>query len=400
MLRGGVAWDVFGTGRTSIKANAGQYVQAANNQDRYTTGNPANSWANTTNRNWNDANGNYIPDCDLMNPAANGECSQWSNLGFNSGTSVNTVKQEILEGWGVRPSDKQYSVAIQQEIVPRVSGEFSYHVRTFHGFTVTDNRALGVSDFDPFTITVPNDSRLPDGGAYQATYLAQNRNVAPDNYVTFASDYGDQSQYWHGFDTNLNVRMNNGLYLQGGTSTGKGVRDDCEVQARLPENVGAEQLSSCRVEEPWITTFRGLISYTIPRIDVQLSSGLQFKPGIGNIGGNNSASSGDSLNANAFVASSMIAPVLGRPLLNNAAGQTLNYNRPGQIYGRRINQVDLRVAKVLRLGGTRALVGLDLYNLFNSNPGLSFNETYGVNYLRPNEILLPRFVRFNATIDF
>ena len=70
MLRGGLSWDLFGNGRTALKANVGQYVQSANNQDRYTTGNPANSFARTTNRNWNDANRNYIPDCDLMNPGA------------------------------------------------------------------------------------------------------------------------------------------------------------------------------------------------------------------------------------------------------------------------------------------------------------------------------------------
>jgi hypothetical protein len=70
------------------------------------------------------------------------------------------------------------------------------------------------------------------------------------------------------------------------------------------------------------------------------------------------------------------------------------------LYGNRINQVDLRVAKILRLAGTRTTVGFDLYNLFNSNPTLTWDENYGVSYLRPAGILMPRFVRFNATVDF
>jgi hypothetical protein len=73
---------------------------------------------------------------------------------------------------------------------------------------------------------------------------------------------------------------------------------------------------------------------------------------------------------------------------------------PGQLYGNRINQVDLRVAKILRLAGTRTMIGFDLYNLFNSNPALTWDQNYGVNYLRPTGILMPRFVRFNATVDF
>jgi hypothetical protein len=46
------------------------------------------------------------------------------------------------------------------------------------------------------------------------------------------------------------------------------------------------------------------------------------------------------------------------------------------------------------------MIGFDLYNLFNSNPALTWDQNYGVNYLRPTGILMPRFVRFNATVDF
>ena len=181
--------------------NIGKYLQAANNQDRYTVGNPANSFQQTTARNWVDGNGNYSPDCDLMNPAAQDNraaggdfCSQWLSPNFGSPQSVSEINPAILEGWGVRPSDWQFGASVQHEILPRTSLEVGYHRRWFQGFTVTDNRALGPSDYDLVTFTAPSDPRLPGGGGYPVEAFAVNRIVASDNYVTFSSDYGDQSQ--------------------------------------------------------------------------------------------------------------------------------------------------------------------------------------------------------------
>ena len=94
---------------------------------------------------------------------------------------------------------------------------------------------------------------------------------------------------------------------------------------------------------------------------------------------------------------------LGRPLSLNAANTPVNLLLPGQLYGDWVNQVDLRVAKVLRFGRTRTLVGIDVYNILNANPGLTFNQGWGADgntWDRPLTVLYPRFVRFNATIDF
>jgi hypothetical protein len=63
----------------------------------------------------------------------------------------------------------------------------------------------------------------------------------------------------------------------------------------------------------------------------------------------------------------------------------------------------MRFAKILRFGGTRTNVGIDLYNLFNSNTATSYNTAFGFDgatWLRPTGILNPRFVRFNVTVDF
>src|SRR5690606_30412631 len=62
----GVAYDLFGNGRTAIKFNLGHYLDAATNDSAYTRNNPANRIVRQVNRSWQDTNGNMVVDCDLL----------------------------------------------------------------------------------------------------------------------------------------------------------------------------------------------------------------------------------------------------------------------------------------------------------------------------------------------
>jgi len=126
----------------------------------------------------------------------------------------------------------------------------------------------------------------------------------------------------------------------------------------------------------------------VPKIDVQISATLQAKPGTLGIAGNTSGTNGASINANYAAPNLEILQSLGRlPTGGQANGNTsVNLLLPGDVYGDRVNQFDVRLAKILRFGRTKTLVGVDLYNLLNANPGLSYNETFtgtGQTWLRP-----------------
>ena len=90
-----------------------------------------------------------------------------------------------------------------------------------------------------------------------------------------AEDYGNRISYWHGVDVNISGRMRNSLMFQGGTSTGRAVTDTCDVTPKLD----SPSRRFCRTVAPFATQFKGLMSYTIPKVDVQVSSTIQSLPG-------------------------------------------------------------------------------------------------------------------------
>ena len=433
--RMGGSYDLFGNGRTALKVSMSKYLQAPYNGDMYTIGNPAVTLVTTVTRSWNDANtfaagdprnGNFVADCDYMNPVANGECGPWSTLNWGQQGQTTTVNPDVQQGWGKRNSDWQFSAGVQHEIMPRLSVDASYSRRWWDNFFVTHNRALTAADYDEVTLTAPVDPRLPGGGGYPVTFLARNeRSVlgVSDPYYTTTADFGDETHYWHGVDVTLNARLRNGLLVQGGTSTGRGVNDTCDVligrygRPMSPTTVvGATTTAAtgiingqtaCNAPEPWLTTARALASYTVPKIDVLVSAILRSQPNVQP--GADVGTNGASRNANYLMTGPQFALFTGRPLRSGVSTEQVNLLQPGQIYGERVNNLDMRFAKIVRIKNTKANIGIDVYNLTNDNTGTTFEATYdpatataaaGARWMRPTAILQPRFVRFNVQFDF
>jgi hypothetical protein len=408
--RMGAAYDLFGTGRTALKVSVSKYLQSPFNGEAYTINNPGVTLVQTTSRTWDDENGDRVADCDFMNPVRNGECGPWSNLNWGSSVQTTEVNPAVLAGWGVRNWDWQFSTGVQHEILPQVGVDVSYNRRWWGNFFLTHNRALGPDDYDTVTLMAPSHPGLPGGGNYPVTFLTRNTNSllgVSSPYYTTTKDFGDDTRYWHGVDVAVNARMRSGILFQGGTSTGRGVNDTCEIEvARFgrPERlVGADQTPACRFTERWLTTFRGLATYTVPKVDVLVSAIVRSQPNASPGGG--VGTNGSSRSANYQMNASQFLQATGQALRTGLSSQSVDLLLPGQLYGERVNVVDMRFAKILRFSRTRTNIGLDLYNMFNSNTPIGYQQTFeagtnGASWMQPSSVLLPRFARVNVLFDF
>ena len=228
--RWGVAWDMFGTGKTSIKWNMGKYLAGAAINGIYADANPAQRAVNEYVRSWTDVDGDRVVDCDLLNfnaqisrgtsAAGRARCScspqpdatrygrdplSLDAAGMPIGlqtTQCGRTEQGIpaavqaycdaygdslLDGWGRRRSEWQFGLGIQHELLPRFSVEVTYNRRDYSNLTVTDQLGIGCDRFNGtqetqacqdgflnftspnysfFSAVAPSNPGLPGGGGY------------------------------------------------------------------------------------------------------------------------------------------------------------------------------------------------------------------------------------------
>jgi len=427
--RFGVAYDVFGNGRTAIKFNMGHYLDAATNDSAYTRNNPANRIQSTiTARGWTDNDADKVVDCNLLNFAAQGPtqtganqavdtCNALTGNNLNFGqsqTGLTRVNPATLKGWGVRENDWQWGLTVQQELMPRLSIEVGYARRWFKGVTVTNDENNTPDQYTSYAVQAPSDPRLPGGGGYPITLYQRSQAGAAlpaNNYITFQTDFGpEETNYWHGVDVTLNARTRWGLVFSGGTSTGRSVQDDCETAVKI----GSPDPRNCHDADPFQTTFRGLVSYTIPWIDVRVSGTMRSQPQVERSASwtlpNSPSSSLCSASPSTCTTVQGLVGFLPTGLNANGSTTVALIDNDHRLYsGDRRTQFDMRFAKIVRFRNTRADLGVDVWNLFNTNYATGWSNTYeysigntlnGGSWNNPQTIYAPRYARLNLTFSF
>ena len=397
--RVGVAYDLFGDGKTALKASFGRHL-GSEGIGITQANDPSVTGVFSTNRTWNDANNDYVEDCDLTNFEANGECGAIDNNRFGTLLPGTEWSDDLLHGWGKRRYSYQTSLSLQQELVAGFAAEIVYSRVSHKNQTVTTNRAVTAGDFDFFSVTAPSDPRLPGGGGNVIdgfTDITPDKFAQVDNLVQRVSQLsgsGDVSVIYNGLDILLNGRFDNGAIMSGGVAFGRTVRNDCALnatpQARL-RDVTAHPLSEdyCNIAPPLGDTVQFKVNGMLPLpYDFAVSGVFQSLAGTVTA-------------ANTRYGNAQVAPSLGR---NLSAGPTATVAVPlvpeQTLFIDRITQLDLRVTKNFYVGNGRVSAFADVFNLFNAATINAVSGTYGSRWQNASDLMMARYVRVGASFNF
>lgn len=386
----GAAYDLFGDGRTALKVSMGKYVASvgSNTIARF---HPALTISTVADRAWNDANGNFVPDCVLTNPAGNGECGAMNNVNF--GRSVPTIRtDEALKTADARGINWQALVAVQQQIRSGWGVEVAYDRTWYDNFEVTDNLLVTPADYDPFCVTAPSNPRLPNGGGYQICGLYDLKPAGfgrVDNFVTLQKNFGDRSQVYNGVRINTSGRFGRGAMVGGGFNIGRTWEENCAIVD------SPQQQLYCDAGRPWGSTVQFKLNGTYP-----LPWGLQTSAAFRVV-------EGAIVDATQTYANAQIAPSLGRDLsaCRGAAVCTATVTVPLYPQGKtlfepRLVMLDWRLSKLVRVGGMRVQGLIDFFNLLNENAALSVSNAYDARWPRPTSTPPGRTIRLGAKVNW
>lgn len=389
----GIAYDVFGNGRTALKAFLGRYVSFQSNAGLLAAQNPSSAMITSSTRTWGDANGDYVPQESELGPHS---ASNFGQVG-----RATSYDRDVTHGWHAREYSWQGSVTLQHEVRENLSLNVGYF-RTWYGnFVVTDNLAVAPSDFDPYCITTPTDSRLPSSGQ-QVCGLYDVRPARfglTDNLVTLASNYGDHKEIFNGIDVTFNARMR-GALLSGGVSTGSTLTDSCYVvdspqTSFSTANIREAGLYQCRNVSPWSagTQLKLSVIYSLPW-QIKTSATYQNIASV-------------PLTASYVASNASIVPSLGRNLAacrgaaTCTATSTVDLIENNTIFPEgRNTQINIRLTKLFRLQGMRVEPQVDVFNLLNSNQVLVMTTRYGAAWQNATSILAPRVFKFGVQVSF
>jgi carboxypeptidase family protein len=428
--RFGLSYDVFGDGKTALKASVARYVNGVGLAAGSITdnNNPETTVGLTDTRPWRDLDGNGSPFDSAGHLQVNELSPSAATPNFGKNIPTTTVTDPaVLNGWGVRAYNWEYAVSAQHELAPRVSVSGGWYRRTFGNQTVTVDQRYNSSSYDgPFCLTAPQDPNLPNGGGYQVCGLYDLKpslvSLPPSSLLTFSSNYGGETNTFEGYEATIIARFKAGAFLQAGVNATRRVFDECNLvsagiksvvldgtaagiglgtanaQTELTE-IYPDGSRACHQVYPYRPDAKLLGSYTLP-LDVQVSGTYQFTRGV------QTGGAGPAILATWTAPGASVTQALGRPLsAGRPSGEIISLIMPGTEYGAHdLNQLDVRASKRFRLQGYRVQFDFDLYNIFNSNWPFTVNNTFSTaatsQWLRPTNVLTPRFFKIGARFEF
>jgi hypothetical protein len=369
--RTGASYDLFGTGRTALKASYSRYGLQVG-IDRVTNVNPLSAGNRTCP--WSDPNGDGKFQLSEVNVA---QCSAFSG-------GVSTFYAPDI-AW---PNSDEVTAGVETQAAAGTRIGAMYYHRTNRKPFGQRNTAVPTSAYTPFQFTVPNG---PGGTVSSpkpmtvtvynlAPALASAQNNVRDNEAFLNTTY-------NGVEFTVNKRFSRKWQMVAGFTIGKN-------EGGPPAPTSFTNFAD--LNDPNVTLYsKGIIGNDSERA-LRVSGSYELPKAI-NLAGSLISNSGYPY-VSTFSVTRALAPTAGVALTR--ASQTVFLSQRGDERYDAVTMLDLRVSRPFRFGNRRITPQADFFNLFNADTVVGATTTVGATYLAPSEILAPRIIRVGVSLDF
>jgi hypothetical protein len=367
--RVGVAYDLRGNGKTAIKAAWGRYAA----QEAASWPSQFNRLALTSEvRTWIDGNGDDI--------AQDAEIGPPINPNFGLPSDPRNVDPDIK-----RPHNHSFNLNVDHEVMPRVALSGGYYYRIYRNDRITDDLNTRPEDWLSAPIT-----NAQTGLTSTVFYLPIAMRGQPVNSIIRNSD---NWRNYHGFDLNMTARFREGAVVLTGIQLGKNTKYSCDQENLNGANhflsastsVGGPWCDQTQLpnDRPFDKTFKLSAIYPLP-LNIQVSGVFQSNPGVSRI-----------------LTGTVPAVTLPTPgYFPGSAVAFVPFVPEGVEWTERINQVDLKFNGRIDAAKMRIDPELAIYNVFNADPVLYYNDIIGPTLGAYQKIMQGRLIRFGVRIAY
>ena len=362
----GVAYDVFGNGKTAVHGGINKYVErmAPDFSIRYNPNSP-----DSDTRTWNDANKDGI--------AQENEFGPTQNLRFGIGAT--TRPDTNLK----RPYNIEYNVGVDHQLTAGISGGLSYYRRTFPTGLfdrsqpfLPDNVLVSPADYTPVAIKNPLD-----GSPLTLYNLNPSKLGLVDTVDRNPKGY---TQWYNGLEAVFQVRMPGNGKLYGGLTRDRTVLRNCSID---DPNLNT-YCDQTKLDIPFRNMFKTTGFYPLPLWGIELSGSFMSFPGA-------------EQKVDYIVNRALLTQLTGGTALLTQASITLPLVAPGTKFLKQQNELDFAFGKSFRRGNGQTLrLRLDIFNATNNAWVETQNTTYGPLLDRPTSIMQARLFRITAQYHF
>jgi carboxypeptidase family protein/TonB-dependent receptor-like protein len=396
------AYDLFGDGKTAVKAAISKYLQPL-------TGSFADTYApglQSESRAWFDCDINAAGTaCSGLPLATNGDnVAQNNEIGPSSTTNFGLTSADRDFDPNIKwNSNWEAMASVSHQLFTRVSVSAGYYRRTFQNIQITDRTKIVLADYTSFTAPMPafTSPSLAGGidgtltGVLDPAEVLTIYNLSAAKKSVFGSalldiNAPDQSIY-NGLDVTIQGRLKGGSTIIGSWTSEKNVSvfcssdDDPNGPTKADLYTGASASSGGRFcdqrkfDIPWTNEFKLAGTYPVA-LGIDLGAVLQSYAG--------------SPRAITWTPAAGLFPG-GR-----TNSETLVLSKPGSLFYPRYNQLDLNVKKNFRVGRKTFSGQMDLFNALNGNAIFTRNNSIGSSLGQVTSILQGRIVRLAFQMKF